>query len=86
VKRRADSTTRTRAGGTVLPGGPRRLAVLGLALLAVAAPGRASAQIDLPEPVGYINDFADVIPADAEARIQRVIDEVRSKSGGEMVW
>ena len=39
----------------------------------------------LPAPVGYINDFADVIPAEAESRIQAIIDEVRAKSGGEIV-
>ncbi|MBR9989629.1 MAG: TPM domain-containing protein [Gemmatimonadetes bacterium] len=40
---------------------------------------------DIPEPVGYVNDFANVIPAEREAAMQRVIDEVRQKSGGEIV-
>ena len=52
-------------------------------LLLVAAP--LGAQEPLPRPVGYVNDFADVIPPEAEQRIQRVADEVRSKSGGEIV-
>ena len=56
----------------------RTLTLLSLLLL----PFAAEAQVQLPEPVGYINDFADVIPPELEARIQRVIDEVRAKSGG----
>ena len=55
-----------------------------LALSPVPAALPAAAQ-DIPEPVGFINDFADVIPAEAEARIQSIIDEVRAKSGGEIV-
>lgn len=39
----------------------------------------------LPEPVGHVNDFADAISPEAEADILRVIDEVRQKSGGEIV-
>ena len=42
-------------------------------------------QIQLPKPVGYVNDFAHVIPADAAARIERIIQDVRAKSGGEIV-
>src|ERR1043166_2640920 len=42
-------------------------------------------QIQLPTPVGYVNDFAHVIPADAAARIERIIQDVRTKSGGEIV-
>lgn len=57
------------------------VAVVALAL--VSAP--ASAQFRIPEPVGFINDFANVIPPEYEARIQQVIDEVRAKSGGEIV-
>jgi uncharacterized protein len=47
--------------------------------------GPASAQQKLPEPVGYVNDFADVLTPEREASIERIIDEVRTKSGGEMV-
>lgn len=42
----------------------------------------AAAQLELPDPVGYVNDFADVIPADQERQITAIIDEVRAKSGG----
>ena len=58
----------------------RRLAcALGFATLA-AAP--AAAQVQIPRPTGYVNDFANVIPANDEAAITAVIDEVRTKSGG----
>ncbi|HMA00760.1 MAG TPA: TPM domain-containing protein, partial [Gemmatimonadaceae bacterium] len=39
----------------------------------------------LPEPRGYINDFANVIPAEQQQHIQAIIDDVRAKSGGEIV-
>ncbi|MBW3630800.1 MAG: TPM domain-containing protein, partial [Gemmatimonadetes bacterium] len=45
----------------------------------------AAAQLQIPQPVGYVNDFANVIPAEQEQRIQAIIDEVRTKSGGEIV-
>jgi uncharacterized membrane protein YgcG len=41
--------------------------------------------IQLPSPTGYVNDFANVIPAESRARIQAIIDDVREKSGGEIV-
>ncbi|HJU66239.1 MAG TPA: TPM domain-containing protein, partial [Gemmatimonadaceae bacterium] len=41
--------------------------------------------IQLPAPTGYVNDFANVMPAESEARIARIIDDVRAKSGGEIV-
>ncbi|HUF11802.1 MAG TPA: TPM domain-containing protein [Longimicrobiales bacterium] len=45
----------------------------------------AAQRVELPEPVGYVNDFADVIPENVEASIRNVVDEVRAKSGGEIV-
>ncbi len=45
----------------------------------------ASAQQRIPAPVGYVNDFANVISPEREASISRIIDEVRTKSGGEIV-
>ncbi|MBI3082343.1 MAG: TPM domain-containing protein, partial [Gemmatimonadetes bacterium] len=35
--------------------------------------------------MGYVNDFADVIPAEREAQIARIVEEVQAKSGGEIV-
>ncbi|HEX9581604.1 MAG TPA: TPM domain-containing protein [Gemmatimonadales bacterium] len=43
------------------------------------------AQVQAPAPVGYVNDFADVIPPETERFMLAVIDEVRTKSGGEIV-
>jgi len=72
----------TRRVGTGLAA-RRRTVLLALALgAALSAP--ASAQ-DIPEPVGFINDFAEVLSAVDEARTLHLIDEVRGKSGGEMV-
>ncbi|HEX8904108.1 MAG TPA: TPM domain-containing protein, partial [Longimicrobiaceae bacterium] len=57
------------------------------ALVAVAATaGTARAQqLELPQPVGYVNDFANVISPAYRDTIQAVIDDVRQKSGGEIV-
>ena len=38
-----------------------------------------------PAPVGYVNDFANVLSPETEARIQAIADEVKQKSGGEIV-
>ena len=38
----------------------------------------------IPAPMGVVNDYADVIRPDAEARIERIAEEVRSKSRGEI--
>ena len=41
--------------------------------------------VQLPAPRGYVNDFANVIPAATQDHIQKIIDDVRAKSGGEIV-
>lgn len=65
---------------------PRRWAARGaLALACALGATRAEAQVDLPPPVGYVNDFAGVIPAAYEDSMLAVIDDVRAKSGGEIV-
>lgn len=53
---------------------------VGLVALALALPQ----QISVPAPQGYVNDFAGVIPAATVPRIQRIIEDVRAKSGGEI--
>ena len=58
----------------------RTLALLSFSFSAVAAQG-----FQIPEPVGYVNDFAHVIGADQAAKISAIIDDVRQKSGGEIV-
>ncbi len=62
---------------------PWRAAFLALLLGALwALP--AGAQLRLPRPTGYVNDFAGVIPAEQEAAIDAVVQEVRARSGGEI--
>ena len=38
----------------------------------------------IPQPVGLVNDFAHVIPADAAAHIEQIAADVRNKSRGEI--
>jgi len=40
--------------------------------------------LQIPAPKGYVNDFAGVIGAERAARIERIISDVRAKSGGEI--
>ena len=39
----------------------------------------------IPPPRGYVNDFANVLSAESEATLQRLADDVRAKSRGEIV-
>ena len=40
--------------------------------------------LQVPAPRGYVNDFANVIGSDRAARIERIVQDVRDKSGGEI--
>ena len=42
-------------------------------------------QLQIPDPVGYVNDFAGILDPAVEQQMQAVIEEVRQKSGGEIV-
>ena len=55
------------------------------AVLLFLLPRSVAGQLRVPAPVGYVNDFAGVIPQPQRDSIQRIIDEVRAKSGGEIV-
>jgi uncharacterized protein len=57
--------------------------LLGAALLAHPRP--IAAQIDLPPPRGHVNDFADVISPEHEARIEALVQQVKARCGGEIV-
>lgn len=63
----------------------RRRAAAGALALACALASPARAQLQLPAPVGYVNDFANVIDPAYRDSMLAVIDEVREKSGGEIV-
>jgi uncharacterized protein len=39
----------------------------------------------LPQPVGYVNDFAQILDAATKARIEAIASDVKTKSGGEIV-
>lgn len=41
--------------------------------------------LTLPQPVGYVNDFAQILDANAKARIEAIANDVKTKSGGEIV-
>jgi uncharacterized protein len=68
-------------------GNARRLASLAAAgaLLLLAAGGAGAQPLQIPRATGYVNDFANVIDPQSEAAITRIADEVRLKSGGEIV-
>jgi uncharacterized protein len=40
--------------------------------------------IQPPSPTGFVNDFAGVLSAESEARMTRIVEDVRQKSGGEI--
>jgi uncharacterized protein len=42
-------------------------------------------QLQIPAPTGYVNDFAGILDPASKQAMQGVIDEVREKSGGEIV-
>ena len=42
-------------------------------------------QLQIPSPVGYVNDFAGVLDGQSQRQMLAVIEEVRRKSGGEIV-
>ena len=61
----------------------RRLsAVLVVAGLLCVATGLHAQRIPLPQ--GHVNDFANVIPANDEASMRRIIDAVREQTGAEI--
>src|SRR6185295_841600 len=62
----------------------RTARVVAALLLAVASTAQAQG-LQLPQPTGYVNDFARVIPEGNRATIAQVIEDVRKKSGGEIV-
>ncbi|MBX6365461.1 MAG: TPM domain-containing protein, partial [Gemmatimonadetes bacterium] len=54
-------------------------------LLLFGAVAPLPAQLQLRRPVGFVNDFAGVIPQAQRDSIDRIVQEVRAKSGGEIV-
>jgi uncharacterized protein len=44
----------------------------------------ADSTLAVPGPVGFVNDFADLLSPDSEAELERIVLEVRDKSRGEI--
>lgn len=64
----------------------RKLPWVMVALSSVFALSSVEAQPQpLPQPVGYVNDFANVIPADAEQRITALAERLNAVTRGDMV-
>ena len=59
--------------------------LLFLSLLAAGSLSLVSAKpVEIPQPVGYVNDFADVVEPDIERRIADVCRELDEKTGAEI--
>lgn len=69
--------------------GARRVMLAALLLVSSAsvAMGQSAAAkpLQLPEFVGYVNDFANVIPADAKARLEELATQLNATTRGDMV-
>lgn len=79
------------------PRAPRWIAALvcGVALLLAAAPAPTRAQpgadstaappteASIPAPVGFMNDFAHVVPEETRAQLESFLDQVKRKTGVE---
>ena len=61
-----------------------RSAVWGAVLAALAAVAIAAPEPPVPTPQGFVTDLARVIPPVAEARITRLLEELRQKTGAEV--
>jgi uncharacterized protein len=55
------------------------------ALIVLGSTGVAAQPPALPAPVGYVNDFAGVIPADAKARLEDLARRLNASTRGDMV-
>ena len=44
-----------------------------------------TSQVQIPAPTGYVNDFANVIAPQSRSLIERIVEDVRAKSKGEIV-
>jgi uncharacterized protein len=68
---------------------PARIGGAAVALLCAAMPTVAAAQaaaqgVQIPVPIGLVNDFAHVIPATNAAHLEQIAQDVRTKSRGEI--
>jgi uncharacterized protein len=79
---RAPAVSGARTSSSPLLVTRRALALLISVVVATAAQAQG---LQIPAPQGYVNDFAHVIPAANANTINAIINDVRAKSGGEIV-
>jgi uncharacterized protein len=60
------------------------VAFFAIGLVLLTGTGETAHAQELPEPRGFVNDFADVIPADDEAAMQGIIEAVQRETGAEI--
>lgn len=71
------------ARGGKVAHGLRWLAAVSATILSNLVPSLCPAQ-QFPRPVGYVNDFAQVIPEEWEAEIEAICTELEQKTGAEI--
>ena len=54
-------------------------------VLALAAPSHGLQAQEIPDPVGYVNDFAGVFDADTEAELERILRLAEEETSAEIV-
>ena len=64
---------------------PMRVAVCGACWLFVAGQALGSQTLPVPPYTGYVNDFANVIPADTRSALQSLSERVNAATKGDMV-
>ena len=67
-----------------MPSYPMRSAAWAAVLATVAVVALAAPEAPVPIPQGFVTDLARVIPPDTEARITRLLEELRQKTGAEI--
>lgn len=65
--------------------GLRRVLGVCWAFLAVATSSHAQTPLQIPAYTGYVNDFANVIPADTRAALESLSERVNAATKGDMV-
>jgi len=67
----------------------RQLICAGLALLGFLTSGTAQAQVDvdkLPNPTGYVNDFAHVVDPGSKAQLEEFCTKVERQLGVQLAF
>ena len=62
---------------------PRRAALVAMVIWIFSGVAHGQ-KASIPEPRGFINDFANVINPDSETHLRRLIEELRQKTGSEI--